>query len=100
MIDDEVNKLLSEGEELVNMTQSKGWAIAEKILLAKIEDLQRIQNIKATDAAAVVAEMQARIMAVDSLWEFINEVKNRVENHTTAKQAEMTQPDQGFIERT
>lgn len=76
---------LQDGEELTNMANSRGWAIARGILTAKILDLQNISNIDETSIENVVIDIKARKASALILFEFLNAVEGRVEQHANNK---------------
>jgi cell division inhibitor SulA len=97
--DEETQKVLSDGEELVNMTASRGWSIASKLIGDKILDLQNIANIDDDEAEKAVVAIKARKMAAGLLFEFLKEITGMVEGHAAAKEAATNAQDDGFIIR-
>lgn len=81
-MDTETKQVLSEGEELKAMTESKGWTIARQKIADKIMDLQFIANVDDSDATKALIDMKARKYAVAILWEWLkSDIEGTVEQH-------------------
>lgn len=97
--DRETQKVLTDGEELAMMAKSRGWGIAREMLVDKILDLQNIHNVDDTSIDKVLADIKARKLAAQILFEFKNAVEGKVEQYEANKDM-MDDPrqEQGYIE--
>lgn len=81
--DQETQQILSEGEELLNMTYSRGWAIARERLVNRIMDLQSVLNVDDDPAsiANILADIKGRKMAIDVLKAFLLDIEGSAAQH-------------------
>lgn len=69
--DKETQEIQKKGRALADMVESAGWGYVEPALKEKILDLQNINNIESTEANEVLAEIKARKMAADILYQWL-----------------------------
>lgn len=100
--DRDTQEVLTDGEELSQMAQSRGWGIARGMLVEKILDLQNIHNVDEASASIdnVVIDIKSRKAAVAVLYAWLKEVEGRVEQHTNNKEMMADAPEnaEGYIE--
>ena len=96
--DPETTQQLSDGEEVKNMTDSRGWAIVKAKLDARILDIQNINNLDASQP--LEAQLIGRKLAADQLFAFQrDDIYGFVEQQEAAKDALNDAPDTGYVAR-
>lgn len=99
--DQETNEVLTEGEELLNMTRSRGWGIARGKLTEKILDLQNIHNVDDTSIDNVVVDMKSRKLAVAILFAFLKDIEGTASQHEANRELVYKNPEsEEYIQRT
>lgn len=100
--DRETQQALTDGEELQQMSQGRGWGIARQMLVDKILDLQNIHNVDDASASIdnMVIDIKSRKAAVAVLYEWLKQVEGRVEQHKNNKEMLLDAPEsaEGYIE--
>ena len=101
-LDVETTSEISDGEKIQYMTQTDGWQIVFAKLSERILDLQNINNLNDSSPEQLIAEIKARKLAVDILWDWLkSDVTGRVEqyenNLRTLHDARVT--DEGYVDR-
>ena len=101
--DQETQKILTEGEHLLNLVKGEGWQIARKRLFGAMDDVDSIQNIddlESKDNAKIVAEMLARKIAIDLVKGWFDEIDGLVQSHVQQIRTSRIDEDQdGYIKR-
>ncbi len=81
-MDQETQKIYSEGETISDYTKSKGWSIVKEKLTNKILDLESVRNINLGSPQEIPIQVTARIVAGDILKELINEIEGIGDQHS------------------
>lgn len=99
---DDINEdktLLTDSEEVRKMLETRGWAIVKAKYDQQILDLQNITNIDTSTPDNLMADLKARKMASDILFNFLKlNVYGTVEQQDASRSLVDTPID--FIERT
>lgn len=91
----------TDADEVLLMLSSRGWGVVKGKLDAKILDLQNINNIDVASVENMVADIKARKMAADLLFEFLKQdVYGFVEQQTTSVQRITDSREAEYVERT
>lgn len=100
-LDADTQEVLSDTDELVNLTNSKGWAIAKSKLDQRILDLQNINNIDLTKPETLAIQLAARKLASDLLFEWLQgDIYGVIsQNQSNAKLLEDKQEDSFIVGR-
>lgn len=99
-LEPDTQKVLTDGEEVFNTTQSKGWGVMKGKLDARILDLQNINNLDFTSQDSVLFDLKARKMAADLLFAWLKQdVYGFIEQASVASEALHDSPTGGFVER-
>ena len=86
-LDQETDKVLSEGEKVMNFVNSDGWRWAKDRILDLVADVQNIGNIDASVSSDVLLrEVQAKQLAVDMVKRWLEEVEGRANQHKSQDQ--------------
>lgn len=67
-VDPETKKELSDGEEVANLLESRGWDVVKTKLDNRIIDLQNINNLDGDKPETLSIQLAARKMASDLLF--------------------------------
>jgi len=99
-LDADTQKELTDGEEVSNLIQSRGWAVVKEKLDVKILDLQNINNLDLSTLDTIATQIAARKMASDLIFAWLkDDVFGYVEQQTANNVALRDKRDEGFIER-
>lgn len=97
-LDADTNKVLTDAEEVRNLTHSRGWAVIHAKLVEKILDLQNINNIDAEKPETLTTQLLGRKLASDLLYGWLKaDVFGAVEQADAAKMPE--EAPEGYIGR-
>jgi hypothetical protein len=98
-LDQETKQELSDGEEVANLIQSRGWGIIYGKLSDRVLDLQNINNLE-TDKP-LETQLLGRKMAVAEIWAWLNnDVFGYVEQQKINSEALKDSEDSNYITRT
>ena len=75
----QIEKILTDGEEIVNLVNSRGWAIVENKLLDKIIELGDIMSFD--DTKDLTVRIAASQEATKLLIEWLEDVKGDAQRH-------------------
>ncbi|HWV44753.1 MAG TPA: hypothetical protein VN039_01820 [Nitrospira sp.] len=84
-IDTETQAILTEGEHYKALVDSEGWKLAHASLQDRIIDLQMIGNVTGQTAEEKVRDMEARMMASNILFQWLQDVHGRVQQFEANK---------------
>ena len=70
-MDSETQKLQTDADKVIGMLNSDGWQVIHAKLNERIIDLQNINNIDTSDPATLGAQVAARILASQLLFDFL-----------------------------
>lgn len=100
-LDAETKEILSDGEEVRLLTESRGWGVIKSKLEGRILDLQNINNLDIDKPETLSIQLLARKMAVDEIWAWLKaDVYGFAEQQTTNAQALIDIEKSGFIDRS
>jgi hypothetical protein len=99
-VDKETKEILSDGEEVRLLTESRGWGVIKAKLDGRILDLQNINNLDLSDIKTLPAQLAGRKMAVDEIWAWLKaDVYGFAEQQSTNAQSFIDENTNGFIDR-
>jgi hypothetical protein len=99
-LDIETKKELSDGEEVSNLLESRGWGIIKPRLDNRIIDLQNINNLDDTKPETLSIQLAARKMASDLLFAWLqSDVYGYAEQQKVNAQSLIEKDDTGFVDR-
>jgi hypothetical protein len=99
-LDEDTKKELSDGEEVANLLQSRGWGVIYGKLSNRLLDLQNINNLDLEKPETLAMQLMARKMAVDEIWVWLrSDVFGYAEQQATNAQALLDPKDEGYINR-
>lgn len=98
MPDKETQRIMAEGEQLLSLVKSDGWAVAKGKLIDYITGLDSISNIDAT----LPADKQLRIIEVNRtvtqiLLQWLRDVEGNAQSVNTQKELLNQNRNKGFI---
>lgn len=85
-MDQETQKVYSEGESISDYIKSKGWGIVKEIFTNKILDLESVRNIKRGSVEEIANEVLARTAASDILKELITDIEGLGQQHDSNRE--------------
>jgi hypothetical protein len=94
--DSETAQILTEADEIKNLTESRGWGIIKAKLDAKILDLQNISNI---DENNLAIDLKARLLASRFLFAWLKEDVYGVIEQQEANSQALIEKSDAFVER-
>ena len=81
-MDKETKKILSEGEQIQQMTETQGWQIVKERIFKRLADAGSILGIESKDPEKMMLELSAKQMAVQIVIDWLREdVDGEVEKH-------------------
>lgn len=99
-LDAETSKILSDGEEVGNLINSRGWAIVKTKLDEKILDLQNINNLDTSVPDTLTQQLLGRKLASELLFNWLkNDVIGFAEQQDSHRASLLPKDDHGFIDR-
>lgn len=79
--DIDTQKVLTEGEQIRNLTREGGWGLAKQRLTNKLLDLQSINNIDTTKTDDVILDIKVRKNVVAIVLEWVKEIEGIAAQH-------------------
>jgi hypothetical protein len=95
--DIEQQKILSDGQKIIELTKSDGWQIAKRKLLSKIAILDSITALPQGDREDKLREIEVRAGVVSIIWEWINDVEGMAEQAKQVSKAMQDVREESFI---
>lgn len=98
ILDADTKKELSDGEEVANLVNSRGWNVIFDKLKARILDLQNINNLDLTKPETLSIQLAGRKMATDEIWAWLNnDVFGYVEQQRVNSESLIDKTVDGYI---
>lgn len=85
-MDQETQKVFSEGEAISDYIKTKAWVLVKNKFAEKIKDLESVRNMIKSSPEAMALEVQARVLAADTLNEILAEVEGDAEKFLANKE--------------
>ena len=98
-MDAETKQILTDAEEIRAMTSGTGWKIVKAKLDERVIDLQNINNLDVENIDTIGAQIVARKMASDLIYEWL---KSDVFGAVEARDANIANPkelDESYVDR-
>lgn len=99
-VDPETKKELSDGEEVANLLDSRGWGIVKTKLDNRIIDLQNINNLDGDKPETLSIQLAARKMASDLLFVWLtSDVYGYAEQQKANAEMLLDPKDNSYVDR-
>lgn len=93
-IDKDTQQILTDADHVKGLLGSDGWRVIKSKLDERILDLQNINNLDLADVATLPAQLAARKMAVDQIWDWLKkDVYGFVEQQESNNQKLLEKPE-------
>ena len=84
--DPETQKVLRDGQELVNLIEGDGWRVARSMLIDMMNDVASIMNMEPSDNTKnIIAELEGRKIAIETIQNWFKEIDSEIANYTDNK---------------
>ena len=99
-LDADTKKELSDGEEVANLLQSRGWGIIHAKFVQRVMDLQNLANLDLEKPETLNIQVAARLMAAQEMGDWYNkDVVGFVEQQRIASESFIDEKEDGYIQR-
>lgn len=99
-VDSETKKELSDGEEVANLLESRGWGIVKPKLDNFILDLQNINNLDDSKPETLSIQLAARRLASELLYTWLqNNVYGYAEQQKANAEMLVDPKDTSYVDR-
>lgn len=74
-MDRETNNVLTEQQQLFEVTNHQGWSIVRRLFTEKILELQNAFDIDSASPTLMLRDLQSRKKATEILWGILREIE-------------------------